>query len=73
MLRKDIYILKNHFNIEFAVKNFQKIVHILQIKASKMAVFTNGGVLAGLKIIIFEVLLYHFLAKFLFLGRQKAG
>ena len=64
MLRKDDYIVKRHFNVKFAVKDLPKIVHYLpslgnQTKASKMAVFTNGGVLTGQKSVIFKVLLYH--------------
>ena len=40
--------MKSHFNVEFALKNLPNQVN--QTKASKMAVFTNGRVLAGLKI-----------------------
>ena len=36
MLRKDTYIVKSHFNVEFAVENLPKIVHILQIKGIRL-------------------------------------
>ena len=66
-LRKDTKVRKNHFNVELALRNLQKIVHIskkvlfklIQTKALKMAVFTNGGVLARLKIRHFQGFTVH--------------
>ena len=59
---RTLKLRKSHFNVEFAVRNLQKIEHIpkqglfklIQTKALKMAVFANGGVLAGLKIHHFQ-------------------
>ena len=59
--------MKCHFNVEFAVKNLQKIEYIpkqglfksIQTKALKMAVFANGGVLARLKIRHFQGFTVH--------------
>ena len=59
---RTLKLRKSHFNVEFAIRNLQKIEHIpekelfklIQTKALKMAVFANGGVLAGLKIHHFQ-------------------
>ena len=54
--------MKNHFHVDFAVRNLKKGLRNLQkgylkpfyTKALKMEVFANGGVLAGLKLHHFQ-------------------
>ena len=60
--QKERFHIQSHFNVEFVVRNLQKIVHIpktgllksIQSNALKMAVFANGGVLSRLKIRHFQ-------------------
>ena len=66
MLRKDTYIEKSHFNVEFAVRNLPKIEDIPKqgcfqlIQPQKWRFLQMAGFWPDLESAIFKVLLYLF-------------